>query len=259
MMLHSQGNYGTVEYWDERYKKAKKNLFTEWYCGMRELRPLFDPLPRTASIIHIGAGNSQLGFQLYDFGFRSIINVDISPEVIANMQQSKMTLSRQGCEWRVADVTSMAEYGNGQFDISVDKGTLDALMCSAGSAAKVELMFHEISRVLKPDGGLAMFISFGNHMKRLNHLRFGWHVREQTIDKDGRPYHIYHCTRFPARAQRPPTAAECGGAAGADPRPPSPPRAAQGPEDAAAPRSPQEHAQEHAQLSADPCLAAANS
>lgn len=41
---------------------------------------------------------------------------------------------------------------DGTYDVALDKGTLDSLMCSDDGEKKVKKALHEIDRILKPDG-----------------------------------------------------------------------------------------------------------
>lgn len=52
----------------------------------------------------------------------------------------------------VADCRDMAQFSGQQFDAVLDKGTLDALMCSDTSDHDVRAMLSEVSRVLCPGG-----------------------------------------------------------------------------------------------------------
>jgi ubiquinone/menaquinone biosynthesis C-methylase UbiE len=49
------------------------------------------------------------------------------------------------------DVRCMA-FDDESFDVVVDKGCLDAILCSEGSHPSMLAMFREINRVLKRDG-----------------------------------------------------------------------------------------------------------
>lgn len=55
-------------------------------------------------------------------------------------------------QWHVGDVTNMDNYRTGQFDVIIDKGTLDALRCTKDSNQLVHTMLTECSRLLLPGG-----------------------------------------------------------------------------------------------------------
>ncbi len=70
----------------------------------------------------VGCGNSKLSYQMHQAGYKNILSIDISPSVIQQMKQEFPELS-----WEVMDATKMS-YKDGQFDVIIDKGTLDALI-----------------------------------------------------------------------------------------------------------------------------------
>ena len=106
----------------------------------------------------VGCGNSKLSENMYDVFFKNITNIDLSDVVIKQM--SVKNKSRTDMKYLKMDMLQM-DFEAGQFDVVVDKGTLDALM-SDENAQKAnensERLFNEIDRVLKV-GGRYMCIS----------------------------------------------------------------------------------------------------
>jgi len=74
----------------------------------------------------LGCGNSSLAVDLYNDGFKNIVNIDYSSVVISNMQRRHKTL--KGIEWVVMDMTDMSDFLPSLFDVVLEKGTLDALL-----------------------------------------------------------------------------------------------------------------------------------
>ena len=74
----------------------------------------------------LGCGNSSLAVDLYNDGFKNIVNMDYSSVVISNMQRRHKAL--KGIEWVVMDVMDMSEFVPSSFDVVLEKGTLDALI-----------------------------------------------------------------------------------------------------------------------------------
>ena len=70
----------------------------------------------------VGCGNSKLSGQMFKNGYSNVINIDISPSVIAQMKEQFPDLV-----WQVMDATDL-QYKDGEFDVVMDKGTLDALI-----------------------------------------------------------------------------------------------------------------------------------
>ena len=97
------------------------------------------------------------------------------------------------------NVQDLHQIGNESFDIAIDKGTMDALMCEKGDvwepSAKlihdVKLEVDEVVRVLKP-GGKFIYVSFGQPHFRRRHLeRAGiWDIEVLKIG-DSFHYFIY--------------------------------------------------------------------
>ena len=114
-------NYGDPKYWDQRYKKQKDTYF-DWLENYESLKPLMNNLfDRHDKILNVGCGNAQLTEDMYDDGYTSIINTDISSVVIEQMRERN--LHRQGMLWEVDDVLDM-KYEDESFDVIIDKSSL---------------------------------------------------------------------------------------------------------------------------------------
>ena len=64
----------------------------------------------------------------------------------------------------------MKEFQNHEFNVVVDKGTLDTILCGDNSESNVEKMLCEINRVLKPNG-VYICISYGYEEQRKEFLK----------------------------------------------------------------------------------------
>merc|ERR1712196_111744 len=62
------------------------------------------------------------------------------------------------------------DYSDNFFEISIDKGTLDSILCGENSTLQVQKALTEVSRVLKP-GGAYVCISHGQPSYRLTYLQ----------------------------------------------------------------------------------------
>jgi len=118
-----------------------------------------------------GCGNSRLTEDMFEDGYTSITNVDVSRVVVDQMMEryrDKPTL-----QWQQMNVCSL-DFPDETFDVVVDKGTMDSLLCG------------EISRVLKPNGCFVI-ISYGVPDNRLNYLEkediYSWSVVTHTVPK----------------------------------------------------------------------------
>lgn len=82
-------NYGDPEYWEDRYKTNQEITF-DWLEDYETLKPIIEEFKLnklTSKILVLGCGNAEFSENIYDDGFRSIYNIDISKNVITNMQK----------------------------------------------------------------------------------------------------------------------------------------------------------------------------
>ncbi|KAJ1974792.1 hypothetical protein H4R35_003443 [Dimargaris xerosporica] len=192
--------YGTKQYWDERYAREGEDSTFDWFKTYAELEPIFvEHCPdKSSRILMLGAGNSTLSEDMYRAGYHNIVNVDFSEVVIAKMRQRCPATAMPGMTWEVMDVRALA-LPDASFDVVIDKGTMDALMCERGDvwdpspeikqAVKEEV--DEAVRVLKPTGKF-IYVTFGQPHFRKPHLqRPGqWTLHVKTIG-DAFHYYVY--------------------------------------------------------------------
>lgn len=96
-----------------------------------------------------------------------VVNVDISPVVI---EQMRLMDQLPGQTWEVADCRSMPEFEDASFGSVLDKGTLDAVLCSSHGTADAVTYINEVHRLLVP-GGVFLLISLGQPQARLAALK----------------------------------------------------------------------------------------
>ena len=61
----------------------------------------------------------------------------------------------------------MNEFSPGEFNIVIDKGTLDSILCGDNSVPNAEKMMQEIYRVLGPKG-VYICVTYGDEEHRIN-------------------------------------------------------------------------------------------
>jgi len=154
--------YKDPEYWDQRF--AEEDSY-EWLASYSDISGLFkDSLNKigpNAKILQLGCGNSKLALDLYEDGFKDITNIDISEVVISKMQAKYPNL-----KFVKMDMTNL-DFGSKQFDLVIEKATLDALLVdskspwdltSKGSKQVLDAL-RNVKSVLRP-GGVFMSITF---------------------------------------------------------------------------------------------------
>jgi len=152
--------YGRADYWEGRHRRALQgeggyegDRHEEWYFGWEELGPVLDGLIDGAKkkgmrVMNVGCGTGKMAEALAVSGFGNVVHTDVSPSCVELMREvygGKL----EGHAFEVDDATQM-RYASEEFDVVLDKGTLDALHC-AGDAPCLA-MVSEVQRVLKPGG-----------------------------------------------------------------------------------------------------------
>ncbi|KAL6749775.1 S-adenosyl-L-methionine-dependent methyltransferase [Haematococcus lacustris] len=175
--------YAEPAYWDQRYKAQP--LSFDWFYGWQALRKLIRThLPRRKAVIQIGCGNSNLQEGMARNGYH-VVNVDISQVVIDQMREQHASIPN--CTYVLGDCRDLSMFGNCHFYGAIEKGTIDALVCSPDSAVNIHRMCMELLRVLQP-GATFMAISLGEPSQRLPLLcrpEYGWTVSLCLIPRVG--------------------------------------------------------------------------
>ncbi|CAO1393520.1 unnamed protein product [Diamesa hyperborea] len=157
LLPKSSEEFANKEYWNNFFRGRGKSLF-DWYGEYPELCGILGKYIKTKdNILVIGCGNSKLSIEMFDVGYKSMTNIDISEVVIKQMQKSFK--DRLECLWLTMDATEM-KFPNESFTVVLDKGTLDAMMSEESDNAKevIRKYFMEVKRVLK-NGGRFVCIS----------------------------------------------------------------------------------------------------
>ena len=210
---HQLFDFGDAKYWDARYKMSGPDWDSkDWLFAFDDVRLLMEELiPRKdGPLLMLGCGNSEMSKEMYDSGYSSIINIDISPAVI-----EKMAAAHPEMNWLVGDVLDMTEILSSSVFSCVDKSTLDAIRCMpvtspparspvsssfdtamispVGNIQAVHRMISEIHRVLVPGGryvclsltdvdDLVKIISSNEEMKQGQAVASFYRVRNMARD-----------------------------------------------------------------------------
>ena len=106
-----------------------------------------------------GWGDSRLGHEMHQDGYKKVINIDFEQDVIDKMDKEFGKIGEE--EYLKMDVLDMNQIDEKTIDLVIDKGTLDALFSSNQEEdhTKIEKYFNEILRVLKPNTGYFVCVS----------------------------------------------------------------------------------------------------
>ena len=150
------------------------------YSGVKDLVAQY--VRKTDHILMLGCGNSRLSEDMYDDGFTTISNIDISKVCVDQMVEKY--LDKTGLTWQQMNCSAL-EFPDESFDVVLDKGTLDSVLCGEGSTSNAGKTLSEITRVLKPNGVLVC-ISYGipdNRLSYFDNEAYHWHVNVHTVPK----------------------------------------------------------------------------
>ncbi|KDR80619.1 hypothetical protein GALMADRAFT_222214 [Galerina marginata CBS 339.88] len=188
--------YGTKDYWDQRYLEEEDKESFDWFKSYADLADLIHELipNKSSRIIMLGCGNSRLSEDMWDDGYRNIVNVDYSGVLIEQMKKRHSTL-RPEMTWHEMDVRNLT-FEDGTFDVAIDKGTMDAMMTAKGDVwdppqqviDDCNKEVDETLRLLRKDG-LFAYLTFGQpHFRRRYLQREGTDLK---IKELGEAFHYY--------------------------------------------------------------------
>lgn len=174
-------NYGNPEYWEERYVKDTDHF--DWYQRWTGVREIFNRFINPGQrILHLGCGNSKMAEDMYEDGFQNSVSVDLNSRVI--------DLMKHRCRnWPTLEFIQMdarkLQFGDNSFDVAIDKGTMDSLLCGENSTAHTLKYISEVFRVLSPNG-IFLIVSYNEPSQRIPYLTkdgHKWEVTHHTIPK----------------------------------------------------------------------------
>lgn len=115
------------------------------------------------TILITGCGNSSLSADLYDVGYTNITNIDVSEVVIRQM--TSINAHRTNMRFLCMDAMNTT-FNNEEFNVVLDKGTLDALMPDENEETMkgIDKYFSEIKRVLKLGGRFVCISLLQSHI-----------------------------------------------------------------------------------------------
>lgn len=169
-------NYAAAGYWEQRYNSSVG--FHAWYYSFEDLKPLFEralggdeEALSSCSVLEIGCGDSPLisGFcrakapaqaQSQPQSLR-LHGIDIAANIVEHLTAKQPRHTKNELLYSRMDATRL-DFSDQSFDLIVDKGTIDALLCEPNAALKTESVtqvFTEAFRVMKGGQAALMVVS----------------------------------------------------------------------------------------------------
>lgn len=168
--------YAKAEYWNERYLREADPF--EWYQDFKAIKKYLEPyINNKSKVLVTGCGNSRLSEHIFaDAAPKKVTSVDISDVVISQMSEGYRNEPK--LQFATMDVRKL-EFADGSFDLIVDKGCLDCLMCADEAEENAETTLSEYHRVLSAKGAMVC-LSYGNADERLHYFnspKYTWKVK----------------------------------------------------------------------------------
>jgi EEF1A lysine methyltransferase 4 len=170
-------SFGNRLYWDDFYETCLP-LNLDWYFYYDDMKKVLMPhLPssKSASFLHVGCGVSELAIKLYRAGYKNITNIDYADSAITQMREFHTMIGvGDTMRWLTMDVGDvLTEFGEESFDVVVDKGCLDAILCGTDDIAGILYAIYSVTM----EGGSFLMFSCGPPKTRLLYLQeFSWDV-----------------------------------------------------------------------------------
>eukprot|EP01119_Soliformovum_irregulare_P025069 TRINITY_DN916_c0_g1_i1.p1 TRINITY_DN916_c0_g1~~TRINITY_DN916_c0_g1_i1.p1 ORF type:complete len:208 (-),score=39.41 TRINITY_DN916_c0_g1_i1:56-679(-) len=199
---HSEPEYGEKKYWEDRYGTSEETETYDWYQeygNSPELAAWVDKgiASKESKILIIGCGNSTMGEQMYKAGYTDITSIDFAKQAIDIMKDRAQQQNLDKLVYLEMDARQMT-FSASSFDVVIDKGTLDAMMCGKNNILNCEKTCSEISRILKP-GGVFMLITYGKPDTRLSVVdqpQFQWKTEHGIVQRHKDSFHyVYRMTK----------------------------------------------------------------
>lgn len=190
--------YGSgPQFWDARYLKENKPY--DWLQSYEDLKKIFTQFTKgnkETVILNVGCGSSLLAEEMYDDGYRHIVNIDNAAVCIEQMSKRNKEV-RPELEWIVMDAFAM-DFECAKFDLVIDKSTLDAFACGDNSSENVHRFLQGVNRVMK-DTGVYLCITFGTPDTRSSYfekVNFDVHIIKAPVPYDNTTFHyVYACCK----------------------------------------------------------------
>ena len=147
--VSKKNSFNNKEFWDSKYRQNEKPL--DWYISFEEFyKKLGEYLKVDHHILNVGAGSSEISERLYDTGFKRIVNIDYSKEVVCAMTKRYKMLQCH-IPYYEMDMRKL-QFEENVFDVVLDLGGSDCLLCSRNPLSDYQAFTEQVFKVLRENG-----------------------------------------------------------------------------------------------------------
>jgi ubiquinone/menaquinone biosynthesis C-methylase UbiE len=160
-----QADYASETYWDSRYKASE--IDHEWYYSYETLEPLLRSVVETfedlsnCKALEIGCGDRPLVNRFHQLGIESsnLYGMDFSQVVVDKLIQHQSNTDEPNIQYLRADARKMPIFKSNDFNLVVDKGTIDAMLSSSNKKSSIKnarSIVEEVVRILTKTGSFIL-------------------------------------------------------------------------------------------------------
>ena len=155
-------DFSSQSEWDRFYKQEKENNqeTVEWHSSI-PLEVIASFVPQGSKCLIPGCGNSKLPkVILSSVKDVRLVLQDSSKTCLDQLQATYGTSARYYCGDATTSLTNLCKENNDKFDLIVDKGLVDAILCGEGWNGPLERLMKEASNCLDQENGRYLMISY---------------------------------------------------------------------------------------------------
>lgn len=158
--LSSFVDFSAPAEWESFYKESSQEEVMEWHASVSldRIASYIPQEPGDAAVLIIGCGNSKLPATIRSYCHDAkIVLLDSSPTCLYQLMQ----LYGSDMEYICANAVQLERlFPERKFDIIIDKGLSDAILCSEGWNGPLEELYTGAASILRPSCGRYLLVSY---------------------------------------------------------------------------------------------------
>ena len=158
--------YGSVEYWNERYSKDSSSF--EWHQPWSTVKTAIKgSVIYSGTAVNVGCGTSTMSTDLLRDGFMRVNSVDFSSVLIDKLKEKHSAETR--IQWICSDCTEMS-FKDSSVNAVFDKGTLDSIASDEDATEKITKYLKLVEKMLVVNG-VYVLVSFAPLQARQRYFK----------------------------------------------------------------------------------------